>query len=73
MTAVRLDGETSMVTRLRGDFTVLPPGAVEQCVSDVRLCARHLGLDATPQLVEQVAREHLVGMVKSEPPSGRRG
>jgi hypothetical protein len=29
-------------------------------------------VDLTPQLVELVAREHLMSMVKSEPPSARR-
>lgn len=61
-----------MVGRLCRDFAGLSPDAVERCVSDVRLCARHLGVDLTPELVEAVAREHLVSMIKSEPPSGRR-
>jgi hypothetical protein len=29
-------------------------------------------VDLTPRLVELVAREHLMSMVKSEPPSARR-
>jgi hypothetical protein len=61
-----------MVRRLCRDFAELPPETVERCVADVRLRGRHLGVDLTPQLVELVAREHLVSMVKSEPPSARR-
>lgn len=61
-----------MVKRLCRDFAGLSPETVERCVHDVRLRGRHLGVDLTPQLVELVAREHLVSMVKSEPPSARR-
>jgi len=44
---------------------------VDRCVTDTRACVAHLGIDPTPELVERIAREHLTGMVKSEPPSGR--
>jgi hypothetical protein len=53
------------------EFVRLPRGAVERCVADVSACVAHLGMDATPALVERIVRAHLVGMVKSEPPSGR--
>ncbi|MEW2359947.1 MULTISPECIES: hypothetical protein [Thermomonosporaceae] len=59
--------------RLSLEFAIFTPDTVERCVADVQACATHLGLDATPALVERMAREHLVGMVKSEPPSGRVG
>lgn len=68
----RLEVPSPMVRRLCRDFTELSPDAVERCVADVRLRGRHLGVDLTPQLVELVAREHLLSMVKSEPPSARR-
>jgi hypothetical protein len=44
---------------------------VARYVADAWACADHLGLEVTPRLVEQIAREHLTAMVKSEPPSGR--
>ncbi|MFC6883959.1 MULTISPECIES: hypothetical protein [Actinomadura] len=60
-----------LARRLASEFAAFTHSAVERCVADVQACATHLGLDATPALVERMAREHLVGMIKSEPPSGR--
>lgn len=60
-----------LARRLAAEFAILASSTVERCVADVQACVTHLGLDATPVLVERIAREHLVGMVKSEPPSGR--
>jgi hypothetical protein len=68
----RVEVPEEMVKRLCRDFAELTPETVERCVSDIWLRGRHLGLDLTPQLVELVAREHLLSMVKSEPPSARR-
>jgi hypothetical protein len=59
--------------RLAAEFATFPSDTVERCVADVQACVTHLGLEPTPALVERMAREHLVGMVKSEPPSGRVG
>lgn len=56
---------------LADEFPILSADAVARCVADARACLAHLGIEATPALIERVAREHLVGMVKSEPPSGR--
>lgn len=56
--------------RLAGEFRILPRGTVERSVTDARLRAEHLGFEATPALVEGIAREHLVGVVNSVPPSG---
>ena len=61
----------SLSGRLAAEFASFPPAAVERCVADVQARPAHLGLDPTPALVERMAREQLVGMVKSEPPSGR--
>jgi hypothetical protein len=61
-----------IVGRLLTEFVGLPQGTVERCVVDVWARATHLGLAITPVQVERVAREHLVGVVMSEPPSGRR-
>ncbi len=61
----------AVTSRLSGEFGALPRYRVERCVGDVCACARHLGFDVTPTLVEKVARERLLAMVKSEPPSGR--
>ncbi|GLZ14272.1 hypothetical protein Acsp04_45070 [Actinomadura sp. NBRC 104425] len=60
-----------LTRRLAAEFTGFSPATVARCVADVQACLTHLGLDATPELVERMAREHLVGMVKSRPPSGR--
>ncbi|HEY7488119.1 MAG TPA: hypothetical protein VH912_26985 [Streptosporangiaceae bacterium] len=57
--------------RLATEFMVFSQDTVARCVADVWACAEHLGLEATPPLVERIAREHLTAMVKSEPPSGR--
>lgn len=66
-----LDRSATLAQRLSAEFIGLPRATVEQCVADVSACVTHLGVDATPSLVERIVREHLVGMVKSEPPSGR--
>jgi hypothetical protein len=58
-----------MTRKLADEFMILSTDAVERCVADVCACIEHLGVDATPALVERIAREHLVGMVKSRPPS----
>ncbi|HXA60787.1 MAG TPA: hypothetical protein VNW94_16625 [Streptosporangiaceae bacterium] len=63
--------EEAIDRRLADEFSGISPATVERCVHDVRACVAHLGIDATPGLVERIAREHLVGMIKSEPPSGR--
>jgi hypothetical protein len=68
----RLDIPSPIVRRLSRDFGELSPATVARCVADVERRGRHLGVDLTPQLVELVAREHLMSMVKSEPPSARR-
>src|SRR5262245_56044460 len=60
-----------IIGRLQTEFVGLPHKTVERCVVDVWACAEHLGLAVTPVQVERVAREHLVGVVMSEPPSGR--
>jgi len=59
-----------VMRQLSAEFVVLSADTIERCVTDVGICALHLGLDATPQLVEGMARERLLGMVKSKPPSG---
>jgi hypothetical protein len=63
--------ERAVERRLSDEFGDLDPDAVRRCVADVSACVVHLGMEPAPALVELIAREHLVGMVKSEPPSGR--
>lgn len=60
-----------LARRLATEFMIITVEVVERCVADVQAVMTHLGVDPTPELVERMAREHLVGMVKSEPPSGR--
>jgi hypothetical protein len=77
--AARIGGGPSSETRLRGpviarlaaEFLTVPVDNVGRCVADVWACAEHLGLDVTPEIVERVARERLLGMVNSAPPSQR--
>ncbi|WP_433335665.1 hypothetical protein [Spirillospora sp. CA-294931] len=68
----RTETRDLLARRLSAEFMILTTDTVERCVADVQACMTHLGLDATPALVERMAREHLVGMVKSAPPSRRR-
>ncbi|WP_433463061.1 hypothetical protein ACQPZP_31825 [Spirillospora sp. CA-142024] len=60
-----------LARRLCGEFATFPSDAVHRCVADVQACMAHLGLEATPARVERMAREHLTGILKSKPPSGR--
>ena len=60
-----------LARRLCDEFATFPSDAVHRCVADVQACMAHLGLEATPAKVERMAREHLTGILKSEPPSGR--
>ncbi|MCT9931116.1 hypothetical protein N5079_12905 [Planotetraspora sp. A-T 1434] len=75
--ATRLSGGPSaepeprgpVIARLAAEFLTLPLDAVDRCVADVWACAEHMGLDVTPEIVERVAREHLLGVVNSTPPT----
>ncbi|MER7543438.1 hypothetical protein [Actinomadura sp.] len=67
----RSETREALERRLCAEFASFPSGAVRQCVADVQACMAHLGLEATPARVERMAREHLTGVLKSEPPSGR--
>lgn len=68
----RVGVPSPMVRRLCRDFAGLSPETVERCVADVQRRGRHLGVDLTPRTVERLAHEHLLSIVKSEPPSARR-
>jgi hypothetical protein len=57
--------------QLTAEFPGLAPADIARCVSDTGICAHHLGLTVTARLVERVAREHLLGLMNSVPPSGR--
>ena len=67
----RSETRDALARRLCDEFATFPSDAVRRCVSDVQACMAHLGLEATPARVERMAREHLTGVLKSEPPSGR--
>ncbi|MDL4815854.1 hypothetical protein [Actinomadura opuntiae] len=71
LTDHRSETRDALTRRLSDEFADFPSDAVHRCVADVQACMAHLGLDPTPARVERMAREHLVGMLKSEPPSGR--
>ncbi|GAA2126468.1 MULTISPECIES: hypothetical protein [Actinomadura] len=71
LTDHRSETRDALTRRLADEFANFTSDAVDQCVADVQACMAHLGLDPTPARVERMAREHLVGMLKSEPPSGR--
>lgn len=55
--------------RLAAEFPKVPMESVERCVADARARSRHLGIAPTPETVERVAREHLLALVNSAPPS----
>ena len=67
----RSETRNALTRRLCDEFATFPLDAVHRCVADVQARMAHLGLDATPARVERMAREHLTGILKSEPPSGR--
>lgn len=67
----RSETRDALERRLCDEFATFPSDTVHRCVADVQACMAHLGLEATPATVERMAREHLTGMVKSRPPSGR--
>jgi len=67
------DARPAIAGRLTEEFPVLPTATVRRYVDDAWVCARQLGLEITPWLVERVAREHLTHLVRSAPPSGRGG
>lgn len=53
---------------LAAEFLTVPLDTVDRCVADVWACAEHLGVEATPEVIERVAREHLLALVNSAPP-----
>ena len=54
--------------RLAEEFLTVPVDTIDRCVADVCACAQHLGISVTPQIVERIAREHLLAIVNSAPP-----
>jgi hypothetical protein len=54
---------------LAAEFPTIGVDDVNRRIVDVWVRAAHLGVDATPDMVERIAREHLLGMVNSSPPS----
>ncbi|MBB2913205.1 hypothetical protein FHS43_004503 [Streptosporangium becharense] len=54
--------------RLADEFLTVSVDTVDRCVTEVWACAEHLGIEATPEVVERVAREHLLALVNSAPP-----
>ncbi|WP_433500380.1 hypothetical protein ACQP1K_08845 [Sphaerimonospora sp. CA-214678] len=69
----RRDLMDSVIARLAAEFPTVPAAVLSRLVVDVRACAGHLGLDVTPEIVEGVARERLLGLVNSTPPRDRDG
>ncbi|GII00496.1 hypothetical protein [Planobispora takensis] len=54
--------------RLAAEFLTVPLDTVDRCVADVFACTEHLGVEATAEVIERVAREHLLAIVNSAPP-----
>ncbi|WP_049573034.1 hypothetical protein [Nonomuraea sp. SBT364] len=54
--------------RLAEEFLTVPVDTIDRCVEDVCACAQHLGITTTPEIVERIAREHLLAIVNSAPP-----
>ncbi|RKS68679.1 hypothetical protein BZB76_5801 [Actinomadura pelletieri DSM 43383] len=61
----------ALARRLCDEFGSVPSDTVHRCVADVQARMAHLGLEVTSARVERMAREHLTGRLKSEPPSRR--
>lgn len=57
-----------VTSHLAAEFLTVPVDTVDRCVADVCACAEHLGIEATADVVERVAREHLLALVNSAPP-----
>lgn len=68
----RTDSATSdtVTDRLTAEFPALALATIARCVTDTAICAEHLGIVVTGGLVEMLAREHLLGLMNSVPPSG---
>jgi hypothetical protein len=58
-----------VIARLAAEFLTVPLSTVDRSVADAWARGEHLGLAVTPEIVERVAREHLLGLVNSAPPS----
>ncbi|WP_084963806.1 hypothetical protein [Thermoactinospora rubra] len=54
--------------RLAEEFLTVPVETIDRCVADVCACAEHLGIEATAEVIERIAREHLLAIVNSAPP-----
>ncbi|MBT2226758.1 MULTISPECIES: hypothetical protein [Nonomuraea] len=54
--------------RLAEEFLTIPVDTIDRCVADVCACAQHLGISPTPDVIERIAREHLLAIVNSAPP-----
>ncbi|MFI0485107.1 hypothetical protein [Actinomadura sp. 9N215] len=67
----RSETRDALARRLCDEFASFHSDTVLRCVADVQARMAHLGLEVTPARVERMAREHLTGILKSEPPSGR--
>ncbi|MGE5286046.1 MAG: hypothetical protein ACM3ML_02360 [Micromonosporaceae bacterium] len=59
----------TVTERLAAEFPGFAPSTIARCVDDAWICAEHLGLAVNAGLVERVAREHLLGVQNSVPPS----
>jgi hypothetical protein len=51
-----------IVSRLAREFPAVDRQIVDRQVRDTWNCARHLGAEVTPELVEELAREHLIAL-----------
>jgi len=54
--------------RLAEEFLTVPVDTIDRCVADVCACTNHLGITATAEIVERIARERLLAIVNSAPP-----
>jgi hypothetical protein len=57
-----------VTSHLAAEFLTVPLDTVDRCVAEVCACAEHLGIEPTAEVVERVAREHLLALVNSAPP-----
>lgn len=59
------NGLDDTVRRLAAQFPAIEPYVVRNCVRDTRNCAAHLGVDVAPEVLERLAREHLLTLESS--------
>lgn len=67
-TTPRTAARDALTARLAAEFLDVPTEIVSGRVRDAWARTEHLGITATPEVIERIAREHLLAVVNSTPP-----